>query len=65
MDINEYVYTRNGLFAAIVAPYDRTLKDCSYGTIVTAIFLSQQMGCIGYNVRIHIAAIATVTLNPI
>ena len=38
MDINEYVYTRNGLFAAIVAPYERTLKDCSYRAIVTVIF---------------------------
>ena len=38
MDINEYVYTRNDFVAVVVAPYEQSLKDCSHGAIVTAIF---------------------------
>ena len=26
---------------------------CSHGTIATAIVLSQQMGCMGFNVSVH------------
>ena len=29
------------------------LKGCSHGAIATANFLSQQMGCMGFNVSVH------------
>ena len=44
-----------------VAPNDNVkqletdvLKDCIQGTIATVKFLSQQMGCFGFNLSVHI-----------
>ena len=47
----------------LILPFLLNSRCCSQGAIANVIYLMRQMGCMGYNVSVHMAAVETMALN--